>query len=240
MNLPNLETTLKSTTDLHNRRQIASEASMGISTNAIYDKFEAHLRKLELTGSILDFGAGSGNFVLRLLEMERFSTITGVDLMDRPENLTTTIKWAAADLNFPTSFTDETFDVIVSPEVIEHLENPRAICREWFRLLKPGGTLIFSTPNNESYRAIMALIFQGHFVAFGDNCYPAHITALVRQDLTRILNETGFLAPDYVFTDHGSIPKFPKYKWHQISLGLLKGNRFSDNILAITQKPVKM
>lgn len=134
------------------------------------------------------------------------------------------------------SIADETFDVIVSPEVIEHLENPRAVVREWWRLLRPGGTLIFSTPNNESWRSLFSLIVQGHFVAFVDTCYPAHITPMVRKDIERILNEFGFSKPKFVFTDVGGIPKFPAYKWQSISLGLLKGLRFSDNLIVVCHK----
>ena len=35
---------------------------------------------------------------------------------------------------------------MVSAEVIEHLENPRGVAREWFRLLRPGGSVLLSTP----------------------------------------------------------------------------------------------
>src|SRR3712207_8867553 len=53
---------------------------------------------------------------------------------------------------------------------------------EWFRLLRPGGTLIATTPNNESWRAILSLIARGHFIAFTDAGYPAHLTALTRAE----------------------------------------------------------
>jgi 2-polyprenyl-3-methyl-5-hydroxy-6-metoxy-1,4-benzoquinol methylase len=131
---------------------------------------------------------------------------------------------------------DRTFDVIVSAEVIEHLENPRAVAREWFRLLRPGGTLIFSTPNNESWRSLFALLLQGHFVAFSDSCYPAHITALLRKDMERILTEVGFSVPTFVFSNVGGIPKFPTLHWQTVSAGLLKGVRYSDNVLAIAKR----
>ncbi|MBW4462392.1 MAG: methyltransferase domain-containing protein [Nodosilinea sp. WJT8-NPBG4] len=221
---------------LHKHRQQAAEASAGISSEPIYTCFERELLHRSATGSVLDWGAGQGLLTQRLLNLKQFQSVTAADIQPRPETIDAAIKWSQADLNNPLTLENEIFDVIVSAEVIEHLENPRAIAREWFRLLKPGGLLIFSTPNNESWRAILALILQGHFVEFGDSSYPAHITALVRKDITHILSEAGFYSPEFVFTNIGKIPKFPHHHWQSLPLGFLRGVRFSDNVLAVTYK----
>jgi 2-polyprenyl-3-methyl-5-hydroxy-6-metoxy-1,4-benzoquinol methylase len=218
---------------LEAQRQLASVASTGISNDSVYRTFEQVLTQLGLKGEILDFGAGTGNLTRRLQALNSFTSITAIDLMPRPVEIDESVKWMSWDLNDALDIPAQSFDVIVSAEVIEHLENPRAVAREWFRLLRPGGTLIFSTPNNESWRSLLALVLQGHFVAFSDSCYPAHITALVRKDIDRILTEAGFCAPQFVFTNVGGIPKFPKLHWQAISAGLLRGIRFSDNLLAI-------
>jgi 2-polyprenyl-3-methyl-5-hydroxy-6-metoxy-1,4-benzoquinol methylase len=136
------------------------------------------------------------------------------------------------DLNDADAIPADSFDVVIVAEVIEHLENPRRVAREWFRILKPGGTLISSTANNESIRSLMALLVRGHDVAFLDSCYPAHITAMLRKDLLRILTEADSLDVRFHFTNHGGLPKLQAVSWQQISLGLLKGCRFSDNIIA--------
>lgn len=222
---------------LHQHRQQAAEASAGISSEAIHACFEAALLNHSASGAVLDWGAGRGLLTQRLLNLKQFQSITAADIQSRPPSLDSAIHWIQADLNHPLNLEAEAFDGIVSAEVIEHLENPRAIVREWFRLLKPGGLLIFSTPNNESWRAVLALIIQGHFVDFGDLSYPAHITALVRKDISRILNEVGFCSPQFVFTNVGKIPKFPRHHWQSLPLVSLGGLRFSDNILTITRKP---
>lgn len=222
---------------LHTQRQLASIASSGISAEPVYTAFEQVLTQLDLKGEILDFGAGRGNLTKRLQELENFSSITAIDMMQRPPEIDESIKWISWDLNETIDIPAESFDVIVSSEVIEHLENPRSVAREWFRLLRPGGTLIFSTPNNESWRSLIALLLQGHFVYFGDTSYPAHITALLRKDIERILTEAGFYNAKFVFTNVGAIPKFPTLYWQTISVGLLKGIRYSDNLLALAYKP---
>jgi SAM-dependent methyltransferase len=51
---------------------------------------------------------------------------------------------------------DQTFDIVFHHMVAEHLAKPTAVMRETARVLKPGGTLVFETPNRWHYAAIAA------------------------------------------------------------------------------------
>ena len=90
-------------------------------------------------------------------------------------------------------------------------------------------------PNQESIRSYAGLIFAGHFTHFLGACYPAHITALLRLDLTRLCAESGFTPPVFRFTDDGAIPKLARVHWQQVSFGLLRGRLFSDNLCLVTR-----
>lgn len=46
---------------------------------------------------------------------------------------------------------DGTFDFVVASHVIEHVLDPSALLRECRRILKPGGTAVFITPNITSF-----------------------------------------------------------------------------------------
>jgi 2-polyprenyl-3-methyl-5-hydroxy-6-metoxy-1,4-benzoquinol methylase len=222
--------------DLRASRLVASEQSMGISEEAIYAVIERRLQELPADGDALDFGAGTGQLTRRLLDSGRFRSVTAADLFPRAGGLPADVSWVQTDLNDRLPLVEASFDLVVAAEVIEHLENPRAICREIFRLLRPGGRVVISTPNNESWRAIVALVVRGHFVAFGPTSYPAHITALTRVDLERALAEAGFREPAFAFTDSGGIPGLPSRSWQSILGRHARGLRFSDNVVVTARK----
>lgn len=58
----------------------------------------------------------------------------------------------------PLPFDDETFDLIVTDCVVEHLERPREVCNELIRVLKPGGQICIRTPSKWSYVALAATL----------------------------------------------------------------------------------
>ena len=231
-----MQTTTKASAPLDTVRRAAAEASGGDSSSTIHQLFEKITGDLKLKGALLDFGAGKGFLTERLWRTGRFDSVTGVDLMPRPDNLNESVRWIAADLNDSIGIPNSVFDVIVAAEVIEHLENPRALAREWFRLLRPGGVVILSTPNNETWRSLLSLLFQGHYALFGPTSYPAHITPLLRKDIERCLTEAGFNKISFTFTNEGMVPKSGRFHWQTISAGLLKGLRYSDNIFALSLK----
>jgi SAM-dependent methyltransferase len=53
---------------------------------------------------------------------------------------------------------DEGFDVIVSDYVFEHVDNPARFLEEAARVLKPGGSLFFRTPNAVHYVAVISAL----------------------------------------------------------------------------------
>jgi len=56
------------------------------------------------------------------------------------------LRWLVADAH-PLPFRDATFDALFAGELVEHLADPRPGLAEFHRVLRPGGTLILTTPN---------------------------------------------------------------------------------------------
>ena len=219
----------------------AAKDSAGLSANHIYESVIRALVTVGASGNILDFGAGTGTLSEMLCKADCFRSVAAVDLVGFESAVFkhAKLQWTFADLNEPLPLPDAAFDAIVAAEVIEHLENPRFVVRELSRLVAPGGVVIITTPNNEAFRSFLSLAFRGHFIAFVDQCYPAHITALLRKDLERICREAGFEKVEFTFTGHGAIPCFTKWTWQKVSFGLLDGVRFSDNLVCIARKPAR-
>ena len=187
-------------------------------------------------GAVLDFGAGTGAMATRLANEPRVEAVFAADLASHAGEPFTgaalaKIRWVTADLNAPLAMPAASFDVIVALEIIEHLENPRAVAREWRRLLRPGGALVMSTPNVESTRSILSLFARGHHAAFTGKSYPAHITPLTRLDVERVLTEAGFGDVRFSWSGFGLVPTL-SVSWQQLSGGILAGMRFSDNLVA--------
>jgi 2-polyprenyl-3-methyl-5-hydroxy-6-metoxy-1,4-benzoquinol methylase len=108
---------------------------------------------------ILDLGCGDG--ALTFLLAEQGAIITGVDneelgikfaqenlaSQDRKHNLRYDfVLGSAYELPFP----EESFDLVVSCEVIEHLQYPEKMLMEARRVLRAGGKLVLSTPHRLS------------------------------------------------------------------------------------------
>lgn len=223
--------------ELTRRRLDAALTTRGVSSQPILQlAIRLLVERCPPGASLLDFGAGGGALLEQLAERGIFGQLAGVDIQPRPAGLPESVAWHQADLNNEFNL-GVSVDAVLCTEVIEHLENPRAALRTIARLLKPGGWLVLTTPNQHSWRAILSLVMVGHFVYFTDGSYPAHITALTRIDLGRIAREAGLGEVAFAYTGEGRLPKVPRLTWQHLSAGLLRGQRFSDNIAMVARKP---
>ncbi len=69
-----------------------------------------------------------------------------LDTSGRPYN---ELEWQVDGGHCP--LPDNSYDLIVAGEIVEHLFDTDGFARELYRILKPGGTLIISTPNLASW-----------------------------------------------------------------------------------------
>ena len=222
------------TRDLAQFRIQAANLSGGTSNSEIKNMIVNIIRTHVIKGRVLDFGAGKGELINLLGHMEGIEP-HGADIMERPEDIPAHVSWCQQDLNNELSCAPASFDAVICSEVIEHLENPRSVFRSLFVALRPGGKLVLTMPNQENVRSFLSLIFPGQFASFQEQDYPAHITALLRTDLIRICQETGFSEPYFYYTNCGWMPK-ARTTWQKASLNLLRGRLFSDNLGIVATK----
>jgi len=77
-----------------------------------------------------------------------------------------------ADLNNPLTLKDNSVDIVIAGEIIEHLINPFRFLKEINRILKKGGELILSTPNAVDLKSRLKVIF-GKLPTNGARAFPS-------------------------------------------------------------------
>jgi 2-polyprenyl-3-methyl-5-hydroxy-6-metoxy-1,4-benzoquinol methylase len=186
-------------------------------------------------GALLDVGCGTGN--LWPFVRDRFDRYLGADVV-RYEEFPDGAEFCLTDLDGGrVPLPDAGADVVVAAETVEHLENPRAFFRELVRLARPGGWVIVTTPNQLSVLSKLTLVLKNQFNAFQENCYPAHLTAVLEIDLRRIAAECGLTAATVRYSGRGRIPGTP---WHYPGfLSRLFPRALSDNVLIVARKVVR-
>jgi ubiquinone/menaquinone biosynthesis C-methylase UbiE len=131
--------------------EITSEAIT--SDNPIHQRlFKAYVVARDYVhGDILEIGCGEGRGVGTLLE--RAKSFTAVDkisevIQDLKKKFPT---GQFISMNLPPldGLPDNTYDYVVSFQVIEHIENDALYLKEINRVLKPGGTAMITTPNRK-------------------------------------------------------------------------------------------
>jgi SAM-dependent methyltransferase len=107
-------------------------------------------------GTILDYGCGAGQIValMRAKNLNAFGCETfyeGGDTRDQvPADLMGTYVLAMTNGQIP--FPDNTFDLVLSNQVLEHVEDLDAVLSEIARVLKPGASVLSVFPHREVWR----------------------------------------------------------------------------------------
>lgn len=123
-----------------------------------YDHFAELAASAPNVRTVLDVPAGDGRISRRL--KDRKYEVTAADI-DPSGFALKDVTCDAADLNGRLPYPDGKFDMVVCREGIEHVENQFHTVREFKRILKPGGWLLFSTPNLLCIRGRMAMLLVG-------------------------------------------------------------------------------
>lgn len=112
------------------------------------------LRKMYLgalrPGKLLEIGSGGGRFLNRMrkagweVEGLEFDPKAAQRVADRYG-----IRVASGSLA-ERRYAVDSFDAVAMSQVLEHMHDPQGLLRECWRLLKPGGRLVVTTPNARS------------------------------------------------------------------------------------------
>ncbi len=142
---------------------------------------------------VLDVGCAEGRFTAELARAA--AEVVGIDVAEEPLRRAR-MRHPKLDLRLldgegSWELADASFDVAWAGEVIEHVADTAAWLSEIRRVLRPGGTLLVSTPAHEPltllHLALSRRAFADHFDPRGD-----HLRFYNRRALTRLLEDFRF------------------------------------------------
>jgi SAM-dependent methyltransferase len=138
---------------------------------------------------LLDVGCGNGRFLSLLRDFGAAEwSLVGIDFDEkavadcRAQGFEA---YAGRIEDLPVA--EASFDAVIMLQLIEHVEDPVAISRAVFRLLRPGGVFIIETPN---LGGLDYKLFAGRW--WGHYHFPRHWNLFSTASLRRMLESAGF------------------------------------------------
>jgi len=134
------------------------------------------VNSLSTKGSILDIGAGTGEFLLTCKNDGWH--VTGIEPSERAKQIAHQ-KGIGMEESLA-NLTDHSFDVITMWHVLEHVPNLEQQLKELKRLLKPNGVLLVAVPNYKSYDA---KVYQEYWAAYD---VPIHLWHFSKNAISKL------------------------------------------------------
>ena len=163
---------------------LAAEGARRRTARSLLASVRAHATP---PGTLLDLGCGPG-FLLDEARGDGWE-VSGIELSPWSCARARELLGAHAVIEGGTArlseFPSENTTVVTMLDLLEHLTDPRMVLKEVFRVLRPGGLLVLTTPRFDS----MVARLQGkrwHCL------FPAHLSYFTLAALERLLTETGF------------------------------------------------
>ena len=145
-----------------------------------------------INGKILDIGCDGGTFTKKISDYTKSKDITGIDIykdsIEYASKKYPDFKFIVADCN-KLPFKNETFDLITSLEVLEHIQDVDQFFKEAKRCLKKDGFFIILVPN-ENF--LFQTIWFFWIKLKGKVWKDAHIQKLNKKKLIKVCEGNGF------------------------------------------------
>ena len=202
--------------DLYGWKRLGGNCSHEYIIPIITRKIQGLSNAIKIPLKILDLGCGNGFVASKLAELGH--SVIGVDSFPRGIEISRSLY---PHVQFETcSIYDEglvnaipgLFDCVISVEVLEYLFYPIKLFEQGYRLLRPGGHIIVSTPYHGYLKNLIISLVDGWDLHFEVDCDGGHIKFFSKATCKRMASEAGFR--NVKFEGVGRIP----WLWKSIVL----------------------
>lgn len=158
-------------------------------------------------GKVLEVGCGTGTFLRSVKEYRPDLELFGCDISQTAINLAKEnnqypIHFETADaLSLP--YGDESFDVVVMMDVLEHLPNTKKALEEVRRILNKGGIFHLLVPCEANFFSLYWFMWKMNLGGNLKRKYAGHIQRLATNDVRKLLRDCDFSFVKQSFSFHG-------------------------------------
>ncbi|MGI5825807.1 MAG: class I SAM-dependent methyltransferase [Patescibacteria group bacterium] len=166
---------------------------------------------------ILDIGCGHGDFMQDIYR--KTSEVYGLDPDSRAIEKNQIIKKKTVGNAESLPYKENFFDMVVLAWVLEHLNAPERVFAEICRVLKPGGRVVFLTPNDNNYNVWLSRLIADAFHDFltrrlygrqEHDTYKAVYRVNTPKQIDKILQANGFEKEQLILNGDPSYISFNK------------------------------
>jgi ubiquinone/menaquinone biosynthesis C-methylase UbiE len=181
------------------------------SGRKFHDSLYTDLIKKHLIPGQRVLDAGCGRSLKYCKELSGIATMVGLDM---ETSLATENRFPPFGVRGDLSrlpFPAEHFDMVISRSVVEHLEDPLQVFREFSRVLKPCGKVVIITPNKYDYVSLIASMtpYSVHrflvskiFPVTADDVFPTFYRANTLSAIRKALNSAGLIEKELATINH--------------------------------------
>ena len=160
----------------------------------------------------LDIGPGTGRW-LQFMQKNGADFLGAIDISQKALERSAQIcgRIQKGDLETDAfDFKSDSFDIVLSIEVLEHLRDPDNYLSEIRRVLKTGGIAVFSTPNVVSFVSRMRVLLGRLPVAISTD--KTHVKFYGRRDIKQLFKHYN-MTPEFIPTSFSLNPLNAKSKF---------------------------
>jgi ubiquinone/menaquinone biosynthesis C-methylase UbiE len=155
--------------------------------------------------------AGCGRYMKFCKEFSDVARVVGIDLETTFETDNRSAPFGVRGDLSHIPFPSNHFDMVISRSVVEHLEDPPQVFKEFCRVLRPGGKVVIITPNKYDYVSLLAAItpYALHrslvskiFQVSPDDVFPTLYRANTLSSIGKAMTSAGFVERELNTINH--------------------------------------